>query len=464
MTRLRTLIGSDGPDLSDPHGKMSRADFVQVVRRIREQIEVGEPAGRRFCLPLDSSLGALATLLAVLETDVSAALIPRPVADSPADWPAFCDALILPPDLAAGANTAEIRPLSGSDAPSGEDRVYLRTSGTTGVPKWAVHSKDGLIANGQACVARLNLVAEDRVMIPVPLYHMYGLGAALLPSLLVGAAICLVPRGNPLEVLKAQRAFEPTVMFLVPSQCRSLMALNRSAGSARLNVVAGDRLAAYEAAAFEEDHGSIVCLYGTTELGAIAAGRPDDPSDMRQVTAGRPMDGVTMDLSGEPPEDAAEGARPMRVRHPAGFLGYADPSDGHITSPAPEVWATGDLVRLHPGDYIEVLGRVDHAVKRDGLFVHMGEIEACLTRADGVSQAAVVAAGQTRRGAGLTAFCALERGGASTDEAILQHCREALPPRAVPDKLVILDALPMLASGKVDRRRLAADATELWQN
>ena len=175
------------------------------------------------------------------------------------------------------------------------------------------------------------------------------------------------------------------------------------------------------------------------------------------------MDGVTLALGPADDDDnagngdagdGADGALPMRVRHGAGLLGYAD-AQGGIAAPAPEIWATGDLVRLHEGDRVEVLGRADHAVNRDGLLVHMGEIEACLTRAEGVGQAAVVAAGHSRRGAGLAAFCTLARPGAATKETILAHCREMLPARAVPDRLVLLDALPMLASGKVDRRSLA---------
>lgn len=467
QSRLRSLIdaslinaGEGG--VTDSATTFTRAVLAGLVADIRGLINKAGLAGGRICLPLDSSLGSLAALIAVLETDASAALIPRPVADTPPDWPPFCDAVLIPPDAVAGIGTAEIIHLSGNVVPVfGQDRVYLRTSGTTGSPKWAVHSTDGLLANARACITRLGLTDSDRVMLPVPFHHMYGLGAGLLPSLLAGASISLVPRGNPLEVFRAQRAFDPTVMFMVPSQCRSIMALNRSAGRARLIVVAGDRLAPDEAAAFEAKHGLIVCLYGSTELGAITAGRPDDPPALRHLTAGPPMDGMTLALDDDQPEDAADGsrdgardgARAMRVRAKAGLLGYAD-ATGTITAPAPPIWTTGDLVRLHPGDRIEVLGRADHAVNRDGLLVHMGEVEGVLARVGGVAQAAVVAAGQTRRGVGLTAFYTVQRPDAVSADTIMAQCRATLPPRTVPDHLVLLDALPLLASGKVDRRQL----------
>lgn len=460
MKRLRTLLdvaGSAGTPVSDPQITWTRADLADLTASLRDQIDKADLAGACLCLPLDSSLGALAALIAVLDSDASAALIAKPSTGATPDWPAFCDAVLIPPDAATGSVTGQILSLPGTGNSRGQDRVYLRTSGTTGTPKWAVHDTERLILNARACIARLKLSSQDRVMIPVPFHHMYGLGAALLPSILAGAAISLVPRGNPLEIYRAQRTFEPTAMFLVPSQCRSIMALNRNAGQSRLVVVAGDKLAPDEAAAFEEKHGTLVCLYGSTELGAITAGLPDDPVALRHLTAGPPMDGMTLELDDTSPEEAAADVRSMRVRAQAGLLGYAD-TKGDIIAPAPDIWTTGDLIRLHDGNRIEVLGRADHAVNRDGLLVHMGEIEACLTRADGVGQAAVVVAGRSRRGAGLVAFCTLTRADAASEDAILQHCRTLLPPRAVPDHLVILDVLPMLASGKVDRRQLVTEA------
>jgi len=468
---LPSVLAAEGPfadqPLSDPQLTLTRAALAGLVADLKGRITEAGLANRRICVPLDASLGSMAALIAVIESGSSAALIPRPAAETlsgtPADaahpeWPAFCDAVLLPPDAALGAGSAQLLPLAGAGAGDGGGRVYLRTSGTTGAPKWAVHDKARLLQNARACITRLGLSPADRVLIPVPMHHMYGLGAGLLPSLLAGAAIHLVPRGNPLEVFRAQRAFLPNVMFLVPSQCRSIMALNRGGDTpARLVVVAGDKLAPDEAAAFEAKHGLLVCLYGSTELGAITAGRPEDPAALRHLTAGPPMEGMTLALEPAVPDAAADGAVPMRVRSLTGLLGYAD-ATGTLVSQAPEVWETGDLVRLHPGDRIEVLGRADHAVNRDGLLVHMGAIEASLGRAAGVTQATVVAVGRTRRGIGLAAFCTLARGAVSTEEDILRHCRADLPPRAVPDWLFLRDALPMLASGKVDRRALTAEA------
>jgi acyl-coenzyme A synthetase/AMP-(fatty) acid ligase len=196
----------------------------------------------------------------------------------------------------------------------------------------------------------------------------------------------------------------------------------------------------------------------------MTAGIPGGPADLRHVTTGPVLDGVKLALEPVPePDPADEGAVPMRLLPEAGFRGYCDPATGALLAPAPQFWSTSDLVRLHDGpggSWIEVMGRTDHAVNRDGLLVHLAQVEGCLARARGVAQAAVAPAGQTRRGIGLTAFVTLSAPGASEPEAIQAHCRGELQPRAVPDVVYILDEMPMLASGKIDRKRLAALAAE----
>lgn len=472
MERVRNVLESavlkgTAQPISDPahapaEGGVARGDIAGLVDDLIAMIKAAGLAGARFCVPLSSSIGSVAALVAVMETDCSGALIPfSPADEGPEpnpDWPAFCEAVLIPPDATQGAASARIVPLPGGEKLRGEDRIYLRTSGTTGRPKWAAHETDKLLGNAGSVVERMELTSADRVMIPVPIHHMFGLGAGLLPSLLAGARIHLVPRGNPLVFFQAQRGFDPTAIFMVPSQCRSVMALGRGGGQARAIVVAGDKLFPDEAVAFEAKHGTLVALYGATELGAITASSPNDPQELRHATAGPPMSDMTLELEDDAGDPAAEGARPMRVRSANSLLGYVDWDTGEMMTPAPEVWATGDLIRLREGNRIEVLGRSDHAVNRDGLLVHMGQVEGCLTRAEGVDQAVVVTAGKSRRGAGLVAFVTLIRPGANTDEGILTHARAELQPRAVPDQLIIVDSLPMLASGKADRLALTAQA------
>lgn len=452
MEGLRVLLDPGGdPDstFSDPDETLDRSALRERVSAAAEALASLEPM--RLCLPVTSDLSSMVLLIAALESRHSVIPVPGGEAFDP---PPFTAGVVTPDKR--GAPFFEFQPSTGARAVDEPDRVYLRTSGSTGDPKWAVHSTERMVRAAAGVIERLELSSDDRVMLPVPLHHSYGLSTALIPSLLAGASVHIVPRGNPLTVFAAQRRFAPTVMFMVPSQCRSMMALGRKPGKVRLAVVAGDKLGADEAAAFEEGFGKIVNLYGSTELNAISAGRPSDPPELRHPFTGPPLAGMELALLPTADPDAAEGAQVMRVRHQTGLLGYASHASGEMTVDAGEYCTTGDLVRRHDEDRIEVLGRTDFAVNRDGLLVHISDIETCLSRVAGVAQAVVVIAGTTRRGAGLHALCMVEEDAQIAPEDILAACSTVLPPRAIPDSLEIAPELPLLPSGKFDRRALKA--------
>jgi acyl-coenzyme A synthetase/AMP-(fatty) acid ligase len=462
MALIRKLIAGRGPEettFSDPSHNLTRPEMAALVKDIQARIADAGLEGKRLALALESSVGGLALLVAAFETDCSCALIAKPAGDALPDWPAFCDAGLLAPDPAKGADSLTIVPLvAAHPAPMGQDQLYMRTSGTTGEPKWAVHRKASVIGAAEAALKRCPIFPEDRSLLPLPLSHMYGLGSASMRSLLAGSSIHIVPRGNPLELLRAARAFQPTVAYLVPSQCRSIMTLNRSLGQMRLVVLGGDRLMPAEAAAFEAQHGTIIGDYGSTETGALTSHAPDDPAEMRHGTSGPLIEGYDLALDDEDADPSAEGAQVLKLRHKWAMIGYCNAA-GEMISQTPEIWPMGDMVRVHqPGGHIEVLGRADHAVKRDGLLVHVRAVESALSRARGVALCAVLSAGQTRRGQGLIAFVQLTSPTASTDEQILAHCRAELLAREVPDQIAIMQSLPLLPSGKVNRRALQSEA------
>lgn len=472
MTQLQLLDPSHQRTFSDLAETITGPEMADRVAMVKERLRDMGLIGAQLCVPIDAGLGAVAVFLAAVESGGRTVLVARPLVSETPDWPAFCDAVVIPPLPGAPSETLQIVPLNraGKTTSDHAGQILVKSSGTTGPPKWVIISTAKAIRNSQAAAERLQITAADRVMVPVAIHHSYGISAAFLPAMLVGASIHVVARGNPLTIFQAQRSFAPTAMFLVPSQCRSIMALGRKAGRLRLIVVAGDRLSPAEAALFEEAHGPVVNLYGSSEMGVISCAFLDDPPDLRHVTAGALVDGGQLAIEDDPnPDPSAEGARLMRLVSANGFSGYADPTTGELLAPAPAVWPTGDLVRMYDAPSgapnasprIEVLGRNDHAVNRDGLLVHFGQIEGCLATARGVALSAVVGAGQSRRGVGLTAFCTLTRPGVATTDEILDHCRAILSPRAVPDVLHLLAEMPMLVSGKVDRRRLLEMAREL---
>lgn len=337
-------------------------------------------------------------------------------------------------------------------------RVLLRTSGSLGSPKLVVHTHEKLVANALNVVERLSLGSNDNVSIPVPLAHMYGLGAAFLPSFSVGASIDLIERANLIRYLERERSFRPSIAFLTPNLCSMLRRPRSSPCAYRQAVVAGDRLSAEGFVQAESIFRRVTALYGSTELGAIsAADANEDPRD-RLRSAGRALPGVQLRVDPNATEAAKEDELgELLCAHPYGFDGYVDADGDPVleAAPSPDGWyRTRDLVRLHPEGLVEVLGRLDHAVKRDGRLVMLAEVERALGQIDCVSGAAAIVGDETPRGRMIVAFYTTRNGMAPDSTALWRACRAVLPSYAVPDALYRLDALPLLPNGKLDRRSL----------
>lgn len=332
-------------------------------------------------------------------------------------------------------------------------QIFFRTSGTTGSPKLAVHSRDKLIDNSRNCLHRLNLESDDRLTIPVPLYHMFGLGAAFLPGVLAGASIDLQANSNLLRFLQREKEFEPNITFLTPSFMATLVKGRKGQRAYDLTVVAGDILKQEVFQRYEKQYGTVVQLYGSTEMGAISCALASDSAELRATSVGRPMMGVQCKTDSEVHE-AAE----LFCKHDFGFEGYIDDS-GSIESRDSEDWyATCDLAQINSENSIRIIGRNDQCVNRSGVLVSLREIEQLIEMLEAVRSAVVVVAGESARGKGLTAFCCLKDGIQKNADEIRKACFDILPGHSVPDHLELIDTMPMLPSGKIDRMALAGTA------
>lgn len=357
------------------------------------------------------------------------------------------------------------RPLP-DDTPLRQGHLLLRTSGSLGAPKLVVHTHAGLLANASNAAPRLGLRPDDRVLVPVPLSHMYGLGAGLLPALLTGASIDLLDGTNLLRYLERERKLRPTVAFLTPNLCATLLRPRAATEHYRHIVVAGDRLSPEALTSASALYHRVVNLYGSTEMGVIAATDLHEATTPYEaptprVTVGRPLPGVRVRVRELP--DAHDSARgqlgELLCAHPHGFTGYIDDDGAPLPAPVENGWyATRDLAELVPDGELLLLGRCDHAVKRDGRLVMLTELERALERLPGVERAAAVVVGETLRGRGIIAFCTPRAEHSLDPLALRQDCRALLPVYAVPDELRILPALPLLPGGKLDRSALHRSA------
>jgi acyl-coenzyme A synthetase/AMP-(fatty) acid ligase len=441
------LWGASGQSvITDGTGTIPRRDLFVAAGHLRRQLDAaGIDASTPIALVCESSIGTALALGVLLERRQCVVL--QPAGDN-APPPVFCRRRITV--VAASSRMDTFVPeLVHVEWPRGDavddvaPRVYTRTSGSTAAAKLVVHEHELLVQNAENVARRIRLAPQDRVVIPVPLHHLYGLGAAFLPAMLSGASIDLQAGANLLKYFARERVFKPTVAFLTPSFALTLVNGRRGTREYRVTVMAGDKLPASTFERYTAQCGCVVQLYGSTEMGAMAAGNPEDPASVRTATVGAPLDGVEFRL-----DDNGQ----LLCRHPFGFESYADDTGRRIDRDA---WfQTRDLALFDERGRVAIKGRCDSAVKRDGLLVSIPDIEASLLQLPDVERVAIISSGRSVRGVGLVAYCVLRPSAVCTETAFRDACFKILPTRAVPDVLRIVPALPMLESGKIDRQTL----------
>ncbi len=331
--------------------------------------------------------------------------------------------------------------------------IYLGTSGTTARPKLAVYTPERLLGNAENCVRRFQLTAADRVLLPLPIAHMYGLGAAFLPAVLAGASVCILPQANLLTFLQAEQRFDPTVVFLTPGLAHQLIAVRKQKRPYRLSILGADRMNGETFARYEERHGCTVCVYGSTELGAVAASSPDDAYERRRHSSGRLLDHVR--LVSHPLETDATDT--LCFEHPFAMAGYAN-ANGDPELPADfyqqGVYLTRDVGAVDEHGDLRIQGRCDDSVKRDGYLVAFSYVEQALEQLPQISRAIVLAGEPTPRGVELIAFCVQANDQRTDEQQLRQECQTRLPAHAIPDRFHLLDRLPLTSTGKPDRQAL----------
>ena len=470
---VSTLKGNSRNTLTDDQVTICYSDIPQVYENIRRVLSI-ESVDRDKCVALEceNSVPTAVLLLFLLDNGYNVFLYPKTRRDvslrgGEEALPSFCSYMVSTAALGADQNLASdiffhVTTIQrDSNAKMEAGRIYLRTSGSTGVPKTVAHSHKKLEKNALNCVERLGLREEDRVTIAVPIFHMYGLGAGFQPSVAAGASVDLQNNSNILKFLHREAQFQPSVAFLTPTFCESVNRFRRTNRQYRLTVVAGDRLRREAYWDHEGKSGTLIQLYGSTEMGALAAGSPRDVSEVRSRTVGTPMSGAFIQIrqSGDIPENADNGETgELWCRYKYGFDGYADEYGvltNEFTAAESQWWNTIDVAQVDSAGNLEILGRADQCVNRDGRLVSFSFVERALEAEGAIDRAVVVSRGDGKRGKELAVFCVGKHDTHLTAEVVKCIAQRVLPKYAVPEIVVVCASLPLLDNGKVDRVALA---------
>jgi long-chain acyl-CoA synthetase len=409
------------------------------------QLVVSAAGNRPECIPL--MLACLSLGVPLMPMDAGATV--TDVADFAARFGAFAVVLPQGPELHIKQQHAD--PVTYANA------VLLKlTSGSTGFPKAILTHESHLLADGERIIGAMGITDGDRQLAVIPLSHSYGFGNLVLPLLLQGTAIILRDSFVPSQVLLDAHGLQARVFAGVPYMFNFLSANTPADGwpsSLRLLISAGARLDAQTSQAFHDRFGfKIHSFYGASETGGIAY----DASDalMPEGHVGTPMPGVT--ILARPEDEAAEGSGRIFVRSDSVAAGYTE--DEEDSSFIDDGFLTGDLGCIDSLGHLTLTGRASPAVNVAGRKVHPAEVERVLRTMNGVDDACVIAAPDSRRGQQILA-CIVSRQLSSALE-VRQFCAARLAPHKVPRAIIFLPSLPVTPRGKIDRAQILTLALE----
>ena len=319
--------------------------------------------------------------------------------------------------------------------------ILVYTSGTTGAPKGAVLSHANLLASARALAETWRWTPDDRLILPLPLFHMHGLGVGLHGTLTAGASVVLRPAFDPVDTLDSIAAHAGTLFFGVPTIWGRLAASGRigELASLRLGVSGSAPLAAGLHAAIARDaQQQLIERYGMTET-VMLTSNPYD-GERRPGTVGLPLPGVELRL--------AEGTDEIVVRGPNVFAGYWQRPDATAESFVDGWFATGDVGALDPDGYLRIVGRRKELIISGGYNVYPREVEDVLRTHPSVHDAAVIGVPHPDWGEEVVAVV---EGSATADDvpAILALAGRQHAPYKRPKRVMVVDALPRNAMGKV---------------
>ncbi|NXY94963.1 AMP-binding protein [Streptomyces sp. BR123] len=360
---------------------------------------------------------------------------------------------------------------------SPDDPVNIQyTSGTTGFPKGATLSHHNILNNGFFVGELCHYSEQDRVCIPVPLYHCFGMVMGNLACTSHGAAMVIpAPSFDPAATLAAVEAERCTSLYGVPTMFIAELAdpgfARYDLSSLRTGIMAGSPCPVEVMKEVIDRMGmaEVSICYGMTETSPVSTQtRSDDSLDRRVSTVGRvgphlevkvvdPQTGRTVPR-GEPGELCTRGYSVM--------LGYWDEPDRTAEAVDAARWMhTGDLAVMDGDGYLAITGRIKDMVIRGGENVYPREIEEFLHAHPDVLDVQVIGVPDAKYGEELMAWVRMRDGAAPlTAEAVRAYCDGRLARFKIPRYVHVVEEFPMTVTGKirkVEMREMAARLLDL---
>ncbi len=335
------------------------------------------------------------------------------------------------------------------------------TSGTTGFPKGATLSHHNILNNGFFIGEAMRLTSDDRLCIPVPLYHCFGMVLGNLAAVTHGACMVFPGEGfDPLLTLETVAVERCTALHGVPTMFIAELDHPEFArfdlSTLRTGIMAGSPcpIEVMKRCIAKMNLNEITIAYGMTETSPVSfQSSTEDPLERRVSTVGRiqpHLEVKIVDMNGRIVPPGAPGE--LLTRGYSVMLGYwGDEERTREAIDAARWMHTGDLATIDAEGYCNIVGRIKDMVIRGGENVYPREIEEFLYRHPKVQDVQVIGVPDDRYGEEICAWVKLRPGVAATEDEIKAFCREQIAHYKVPRYVKFVDEFPMTVTGKIQK-------------
>ncbi|HEX4906917.1 MAG TPA: AMP-binding protein [Acidimicrobiales bacterium] len=378
-------------------------------------------------------------------------------------------------DLLARAAVVDAAALTERQATLGfDDAINIQyTSGTTGFPKGATLSHHNILNNGFFVGELLGYTEEDRVCVPVPFYHCFGMVMGNLGATSHGSCIVIpAPAFDPAATLQAVQDERCTSLYGVPTMFIAELGLPDFASydlpALRTGIMAGSPcpVEVMKRVVAEMHMDEVTIMYGMTETSPVSTmTRREDDLERRVSTVGTVMPHVEIQIVD--PETGLTVPRntpgELCTRGYSVMLGYWDALEQTAEAIDAAGWMhTGDLATMDDDGYAAIVGRIKDMVIRGGENIYPREIEEFLYGHPDIDDVQVIGVPDAKYGEELMAWVRLRAGADElTIEALREYCQGKLAHYKVPRYLHLVDEFPMTVTGKIRKVEMRERSVEL---